>query len=181
MSKSRAIAIWGKPDGACRRLDPYDPSDRSRACYYGGFMKTRRGIESGPTYASFDYVPSGEVTSVRVSLDTAAAAASASGRRFYDLALPKVRSFKTNRNIRLLATMESARRAYGIPTPPEDEFGKTRAFSKVIVRQPGACTVFWGNTGHKTLWTTIDSIEIYSTEWCPPDPEPPPPPPPPEP
>jgi hypothetical protein len=171
MRKSRAVAVWGEPDGRCRRIAPYDPDDLRRGCAYGGFIKTSKGVESGPPFAGFTFLPSGEVTSVWLSLTKYSSAGTAVDR-YYRLAAAKARRFKTARTIRLRSTMQAARRAYGLPTPrnvPSDR--QKDILGSVIVRQRDACTVF-GWSGSNPLFTYIDTIEVAAAAWCPKDPEP---------
>jgi hypothetical protein len=171
MRKSEAIAVWGKPDGRCRRVAPYDPNDRRRGCTYGGFTKTRSGIQSGRPLAGFTFLPTGRVTSVYLVLIK-----SASGdpglRRSYNMAAAKVRPLKTGKKIGLRSTMKAARDAYGIPTPQNVPGYRAQDFlGSVIFRQSNACTVFSSSSSAPTF-TYIDSISVNAAAFCPPDPEP---------
>jgi hypothetical protein len=171
MRKSKAVAVWGKPDGPCRRVAPYDPDDRRRGCEYGGFTKSSRGIQSGPGFAAFTYLPSGRVTSVHLVLVKWPSHDPSVTRR-YKLAAPKVKPFKTRKGIRLRSTMQAARDAYGIPTPrdiPDNEVKDL--LSSVIVRQANACTVF-SSDGSAPAFTYIDSISVNAAAFCPADPVP---------
>jgi hypothetical protein len=171
MQKSQAVAAWGKPDGKCRRVAPYDPGDRRRGCFYGGFTKTRAGLQSQRPFAGFTVLPSGKVTSVFLVL-VKWPSRDPSLKREYDLAAPRVRPFKTTKHIGLRSTMKSARDAYGLPTPqnlPDNRVGDF--LSTVVVRQPNACTVFTSSDSAPTFMY-IETISVTDAAFCPPDPEP---------
>ena len=152
MTKAQAIAVWGKPDGVCRRGNPYDPDDLRRMCNYG--------------YASFVVLPSGKVTGVWIGL-TKPPGRTASFARWYRLAAPKVLPFKSAKNIGLRSRLDDARRAYGVPAP-----GKLTdwAAQNVVVRQPQGCTWFsW--RASKPTFAYVDGIQVTSPAWCPKDPD----------
>jgi hypothetical protein len=171
MRKSDAIAVWGKPDGRCRRVAPYDPNDRRRGCTYGGFTKTRGGIQSGMPFAGFTFLPTGRVTSVYLVL-IKWPSGDPGVRRRYRMAAPKVRPFKTAKNIGLRSTMKAARDAYGISAPQYVPDYRAQDFlSSVIFRQGNACTVF-SSSDSAPAFTYIDSISVNAAAFCPADPEP---------
>ena len=168
MSKAQAIALWGKPDRVCRRGNVYDPDDRRRACSYS-WVRTKNGKEAvNHPYAGFTHSPSGEVTSVYISLTKYNNIASL--ERSYKLAAPKVLPFNTSKNIGLRSTLEDARRAYGIPPPAVPIEDEPSYWESVVVRQPQGCTWFSSSGDSKPVYTYIDSIAVTSPEWCPKDP-----------
>ena len=171
MRKSQAIAVWGQPDGRCRRVAPYDPDDLRRGCDYGGFVKTRSGTQSGRPFAGFTFLPSGEVTSVHIGL-IKFQTRDRELERWYDMAARKVRPFRTSRGIGLRSTMQAAREAYGIPTPTNVPSYRADDFlSSVIVRKGGACTVFY-SVGSAPPFTYVDVISVNAAQFCPAEPSP---------
>ena len=163
MRKSDAIAVWGKPDGRCRRVAPYDPNDRRRGCTYGG--------QSGMPFAGFTFLPTGRVTSVYLVL-IKWPSGDPGLRRRYRMVAPKVRPFKTAKNIGLRSTMKAARDAYGISAPQNVPDYRAKDFlSSVIFRQGDACTVFYSFSS-APAFTYIDSISVNAAAFCPADPEP---------
>ncbi len=171
MTKSQAIAVWGKPDGECRRVAPYDPGDRRRGCSYGGFTKTRAGVQSGRPYAGFTVLPSGKVTSVYLLL-IKWPGRDPSLKREYDMAAPKVLPFKTAKHVGLSSTMTATRAAYGISIPQNLPDNRVSDFlSTVVVRHANACTVF-SATDSTPAFSSVSSISVTAAAFCPPDPEP---------
>jgi len=173
MQKSQAIAAWGKPDGKCRRVNPYDPDDRRRECQYAGFTRTKRGIESGYPPAGFTHLPSGKVTGVHIGLP-ARVSGDKSLERKYNMAVRLVGPLKTSKRIGLRSTMQAARDAYGIPTPTTklEDYNSKDFLGSVIVRQANACTVF-SSSNSRPFFKYVDGISVNAAEWCPKDPEPP--------
>jgi hypothetical protein len=169
MRKAGAVKVWGKPDGRCYRIDPYSPDDRQRGCSYGGFIQTRKGKVSGRSLAGFTYLPSGEVTSVWISLIKDKEPTNQLQQK---LAAPMVLPFKSAQGIGLRSTLEAARGAYGIQIPPNVPSYREGDFTRrVIVRRPDACTVFsWSMS--KPIFTYVDTIAVYGGAWCPADPDP---------
>ena len=153
MTKSQAIAVWGKPDRICRRGNPYDPDDRRRMCSYDN--------------AGFTVLPSGEVTTVWISL-TKPPIRDPAFNRAYRLAAPKLLPFRTGKKIGLRSTMDAARRAYGIVIP-DDPAHRSEHEQTVIVRQPQGCTQFGWNAS-KPTFTYVDTIEVTAPAWCRKDP-----------
>jgi hypothetical protein len=165
MRKAQAIAVWGKPDGVCRRENPYDPDDRRRACSYGTWVEGKSEKESGRPYAGFTHSPSGVVTSVHLVL---VKVAGKSFERRYNLAAREVLPLKTGRKIGLRSTLADARRAYGLPLPAKPVDDEPSLWKTVVVRQPQGCTVFgWYDSA--PAYTYIDSIQVTAPEWCPKD------------
>jgi hypothetical protein len=172
MTKKKAVSVWGKPDGVCRRADPYNPDDRRRTCTYGEFVKVRGGKEStgAGSYAGFGVTPEGKVVSVYVRAAKPAINDRAL-QRAYERAYARVRGLKTGRAIRVRSTMEAARHAYGIPTPVNIPYGHESDFLRtVIVRGATTCTTFSSN-GSKPLFTYIEVIQVITSAYCPPDPD----------
>jgi hypothetical protein len=170
MRKSKALALWGKPDGRCRRVSPYDPNDRRRGCEYSGSTKSSRGIQGGRPFAAFTFLPSGRVASIHLVL-VKWPSHDPELIRAYKLAAPKVRPFRTSKGIRLRSTMQAARDAYGIPTPQNIPDNQVKdLLGSVIFRQANACTVF-SSYDSAPAFTYIDSISVTAAAFCPADPE----------
>lgn len=166
MSKAKAISVWGKPDGICRRGNPYDPNDRRRDCTYGGFIQTRKGKTSTQGYADFTVTPAGVVTSVGVLLINWGIN-DAHLRRDYALAAERVRPLRTGKGIRLESEMDAARRAYGLPIPVEGPSGPDADVQgEVILTGPDACTVF-SSRDSKPTFKNIESISVVTAAYCP--------------
>ena len=142
MSKAKAVAVWGKPDGCTS--DQY----KTTTCEYR---------PNGPVATDFSpqnyqvaefKLRSGKVVVVSVMTTPNSAVAT------------KLKRLKTSKNIKLGSKLPDARRAYGLPAGSGGEAGITRA----LVKQKKRCTLFYAPAA--TMAAPQASIESISVGLC---------------
>ena len=142
MSKAKAVAVWGKPDGCTS--DQY----KTITCEYR---------PNGPVATDFSpqnyqvaefKLRSGKVVAVSVMTTPNSAVAK------------KLKRLKTSKNIKLGSKLPDARRAYGLPAGSGGEAGITRA----LVKKAKRCTLFYAPAA--TTAVPAAAIEAISVGLC---------------